>query len=87
MTSELGDIGRRVVIVFIPTHPEAYGRRYTMGWQARNLRMTALIMTAATTEPGGRVLSIVGASHKPYFEAYLDQMHDVEIVSTDTVFD
>jgi len=67
--------------------PEAYGRRYTMGWQARNLRMTALIMTAATTEPGGRVLSIVGASHKPYFEAYLDQMHDVEIVSTDTVFD
>ena len=67
--------------------PEAYGRKYTMGWQARNLRMTALIMTAATTEPGGRVLSIVGASHKPYFEAYLDQMHDVEIVSTDTVFD
>jgi len=67
--------------------PEAYGRQYTMGWQARNLRMTALIMTAATTEPGGRVLSIVGASHKPYFEAYLDQMHDVEIVDTDTVLD
>jgi len=67
--------------------PEAYGRQYTMGWQARNLRMTALIMTAATTEPGGRVLSIVGASHKPYFEAYLNQMHDVEIVNTDTVLD
>ena len=67
--------------------PEAYGRQYTMGWQARNLRMTALIMTAATTEPGGRVLSIVGTSHKPYFEAYLDQMHDVEIVNTDTVLD
>jgi len=67
--------------------PEAYGRKYTMGWQSRNLRMTALIMTAATTEPGGRVLSIVGASHKPYIEAYLDQMHDVKIVSTDTVFD
>lgn len=67
--------------------PEAYGRQYTMGWQARNLRMTALIMTAATTEPGGRVLSIVGASHKPYFEAYLDQMHDVEIVNTDTVLE
>lgn len=67
--------------------PEAYGRRYTMGWQARNLRMVSLIMTAATTEPGGRVLSIVGASHKPYFEAYLDQMHDVEVVSTDTVLE
>jgi len=67
--------------------PKAYGRQYTMGWQARNLRMTALIMTAATTEPGGRVLSIVGATHKPYFEAYLNQMHDVEIVNTDTVLD
>ena len=67
--------------------PEKYGRQYTMGWEARNLRMVSLIMTAAVTEPGGRVLSIVGASHKPYFEAYLDQMHDVEIVNTDTVLD
>lgn len=67
--------------------PEQYGRQYTMGWEARNLRMVSLIMTAAITEPGGRVLSIVGASHKPYFEAYLDQMHDVEIVNTDTVLD
>ena len=65
--------------------PKAYGRQYTMGWEARNLRMVSLIMDAATTKPGGNVLSIVGASHKPYFEAYLDQMHDVEIVSTDTV--
>ena len=66
---------------------EGYGRRYTMNWQARNLRMVSLIMDAAATKPGGRVLSIVGASHKPYQEAYLDQMHDVKIVSTDTVFD
>jgi len=62
---------------------EQYGRKYTMGWEARNLRMVSLIMTAAATEPGGRVLSIVGASHKPYFEAYLDQMHDVEVIKTD----
>ena len=65
--------------------PEQYGRRYTLGWQARNLRMVALIVTAATNEPGGKVLSIVGASHKPYFEAYLDQMHDVEVVNTDEI--
>ena len=65
--------------------PEQYGRKYTLGWQARNLRMVALIMTAATNKPGGKVLSIVGASHKPYFEAYLDQMHDVEVVSTDEI--
>ena len=65
--------------------PEQYGRRYTLGWQARNLRMVSMIITAATNEPGGKVLSIVGASHKPYFEAYLDQMHDIEVVSTDEV--
>ena len=66
---------------------EGYGRRYTMDWEARNLRMVSFIMEAAATKPGGRVLSIVGASHKPYQEAYLDQMHDVEIVSTDKVLD
>ena len=65
--------------------PEQYGRKYTMGWQARNLRMVALIVAAATNEPGGKVLSIVGSSHKPYFEAYLDQMHDIEVVSTDQI--
>lgn len=65
--------------------PEQYGREYTLGWQARNLRMTALIMDAAKDAPGGRIFSLVGAAHKPYFEAYLDQMHDVEIVSTDKV--
>ncbi len=64
---------------------EGYGRRYTMNWQARNLRMVSLIMEAAATKPGGRVLSIVGSSHKPYQEAYLDQMHDVEIINTDVV--
>ena len=65
--------------------PEQYGRKYTMGWQARNLRMVSMIVTAAIDKPGGKVLSIVGASHKPYFEAYLDQMHDVKVVSTDEV--
>jgi len=65
--------------------PEAYGRKYTLGWQARNLRMVSMIVTAAINKPGGKTLSIVGASHKPYFEAYLDQMHDIEVVSTDQI--
>jgi hypothetical protein len=28
---------------------------------------------------------IVGASHKPYLDSYLDQMHDVRIVDATTV--
>lgn len=65
--------------------PGQYGRKYTMAWEARNLRMVAMIVAAAANEPGGKVLSIVGASHKPYFEAYLDQMHDIEVASTDEI--
>lgn len=64
---------------------EQYGRKYTMAWEARNLRMVSMIVAAAANEPGGKVLSIVGASHKPYFEAYLDQMHDIEVISTNEV--
>ena len=62
-----------------------YGRKYTIAWQARNLRMVSLIMDAAATKPGGRLLSIVGTAHKPFQEAYLDQMHDIEVVSTDQI--
>ena len=35
--------------------------------------------------PGAKMLVIVGASHKAYFDAYLDQMQDWELVSVDAV--
>jgi hypothetical protein len=31
------------------------------------------------------MLALVGASHKGYHEAYLDQMHDLRLVSSDEV--
>lgn len=62
--------------------PDGHGRAYVAWWQVRNLRQVAHIVAAAASAPGGRVLSVVGASHKPYFEAYLDVMHDVELVET-----
>ena len=65
--------------------PERYGRGYVSYWQVRNLRMVAHIVSAGTRVPGGRVLSIVGAQHKPYFDAYLDLMHDVEVVDAASV--
>jgi len=64
---------------------EAVARHYVAWWQTRNLRMVANIIEAAGNRPGARVLVIVGASHKPYIEAYLDQMHDIELVSVDEV--
>lgn len=47
--------------------------------------MAFAIIAVGSQKLGGRVLSVVGASQKPYFESYLDLMHDIKIVSTDTV--
>jgi hypothetical protein len=60
-------------------------RQYVAWWQVRNLRMAANVIEAVGNRPGARVLVIVGASHKPYLEAYLDQMHDIELVSVEQV--
>lgn len=61
-----------------------YGRRYVTGWETRNLRMVANIRETMAV-PGTRVLAIVGASHKGYFEAYLNQMHDVRLADAAAV--
>lgn len=60
--------------------PKLYGRQYVAWWETRNLRMVANIRAAFGNQPGARVLSIVGASHKAYVDAYLDLMHDVTVV-------
>lgn len=65
--------------------PQHYGRRYVGWWETRNLRMVANIREIAARSPGSRTLAIVGASHKPYYERYLAQMHDLRIASTDPV--
>lgn len=63
----------------------AVTRQYVSWWQVRGLRMAANVLEAAGNRPGARVLVIVGASHKAYFDAYLDQMHDIELVSVEDV--
>jgi hypothetical protein len=61
---------------------QQFGRAYVTYWEVRNLRMAANIRDAIGMHPGSRTLVIVGASHKGYLEAYLNQMHDVRIVPT-----
>lgn len=65
--------------------PEKYGRYYNSWHQVRNLRMVSAVLAASSTRLGGRTLTIVGSAHKPYFENLLDQMHDIELVSTNEV--
>lgn len=59
--------------------PQAFGRSYVGYWETRNLRMVANIRDVLGGRPGMRLLAIVGASHKGYYEAYLNQMHDVRL--------
>lgn len=60
--------------------PQAFGRNYLGYWETRNLRMVANMRDILGRYPGTRMLAIVGASHKGYYEAYLNQMHDVTLV-------
>jgi hypothetical protein len=59
---------------------QACGRRYVGYWETRNLRMVANIREVLGRAPGTRLVAIVGASHKGYYEAYLRQMRDVALV-------
>jgi hypothetical protein len=59
---------------------QQYGRIYVGYWETRNLRMVSNIRGILKNTPGKRTLSIVGAAHKGYFEAYLNLMHDVRLV-------
>lgn len=65
--------------------PRHYGRLYIAGWETRNLRMVANIYAAFSARPGARVLSIVGVSHKPWFDSLLGQMQGVDIVDAQQV--
>lgn len=47
--------------------------------------MVANIRAAFGNAPGARVLNIVGASHKAYYDQYLSLMSDVRLVDAQTV--
>ena len=63
--------------------PQQYGRAYLAWWETRNLRMVSNIRAAFGNHPGARVLNVVGASHKPYYDAYLDMMSDLKLVDAE----
>lgn len=49
-------------------------------WEVRNLNMISNIMREVTNNIGGNIVVIVGANHKVFFEAYLNNMIGVELV-------
>lgn len=65
--------------------PEHYGQQYVGGWETRNLRMAANIRASYRQQPGARVLTVVGAMHKPWLDSYLGQMQNTDIVDVQKV--
>lgn len=76
----LADVRAQWSIMIDRAYPADAGRIRMGEWEARNLRMAANIREAAASAPGGRVLVIVGVSHKPWLDAYLDLMTDMRVV-------
>ena len=65
----------------------ALGRQRVAAWEAQNLRMATTVREVTAAIPGGRALLIVGASHKPFIEAYLQTMTDIEVLSVPALLD
>lgn len=65
------------------TEYPATGRSYLAYWETRNLRMVANIREVVGAK--NRVLAIVGASHKPYYERYLSMTSDLVVDDTEAV--
>lgn len=73
------DMGRNASF----TSSKLYGRQYVAWWETRNLRIAANIRTTLQQDPQARVLSIIGATHKGYLDAYLDMMQDVRLIDAE----
>jgi hypothetical protein len=66
--------------VFLRTHFASGTDRGRLGlWENRNLKIAAHIRTVAALYPGERILVIYGAAHKPFLDAYLSRMVDLEV--------
>ena len=60
--------------------PSGLDRYRVALWEVRNLAMAQHVRRMTAPHSGGRVLVVVGASHKPFLDAYLSCGMDVEIV-------
>lgn len=68
-------------VVFLRTHFPSGTDWTRLGlWENRNLKIAARIRAVAALHPGGRVLVIYGAAHKPFLDEYLSRMADVNVV-------
>jgi hypothetical protein len=65
--------------------PERFPEMWVAGWEIRNLRMVASIRESFRERPGARVLTLVGAGHKPWFDHWLAQLQGVTVINAGEV--
>jgi hypothetical protein len=61
--------------------PSGSDRTRTALWETRNLIITARLMEVCAAYPGGRILVVIGAAHKPFLDQYLGATMDVRSIS------
>lgn len=67
------------------TSAQRTGRAYLAYWETRNLRMAANLREVLGRTRAHRLLTVVGASHKAYYERYLGVMSDIELIDVDAL--
>jgi len=67
------------------TSAQRTGRSYLAYWETRNLRMAANLREVLGRTRANRLLTIVGASHKAYYERYLGVMSDIELLDVEAL--
>jgi len=72
--------------IFLRTRfPGGLDRARSALWEGRNLAIAANIRRATAFAPGQRALVVLGASHRPFLEAYLSRLMDVDVVDPEEV--
>ncbi|NIN00159.1 MAG: hypothetical protein GTO24_19410 [candidate division Zixibacteria bacterium] len=79
------DVATQWGLFFKTGLPSGLDRSRVALWEVRNLNVASRIRQSTVLYPGKRVLVIVGASHKPFLDAYLSQMMDVQLVNLDEI--
>src|SRR5947209_16920742 len=72
--------------LFCRTHlASGVDRANAAAWELRDLNITSNIRRASARAPGKRMLVIIGASHKPFLDAYLRALIDVKLLQLSDV--
>jgi pheromone shutdown protein TraB len=74
------DVSKQWHLFFRTELPSKIDRARVALWEARNLNIAGRIRAASAWHPGGRVLVVIGAAHKPFLDLYLAQMMDIQVV-------